>query len=283
MLIDPYSGKIIAKSYWGKTLWTLIYEVHGSFLTGKLGAKIGPFGFDTICFLGIFLFISALTGLYLWWPRWGKLNKAVSVKRGASPERFCFDLHKTAGFYSTIILLILAFTGFSFNYGDYIKLLIRSFSTVKEKHLEELDVRSVVTGNTKSLSIARAVAIADTIFLDAELRGVETPDGAEGVYVITKKQSGEANHRWSRSKVWIDQYNGKVLVVQDPNKFTVGETFLNLMWLLHSGEAFGLAGRILWCIGVAPLVLYVTGILRWLQKRKAKRLHKFHQMTNRMM
>ena len=117
------------------------------------------------------------------------------------------------------------------------------------------------------------MAQADTIFPDAELRGVETPDGKEGVYSISKRQSGEANHRWSRSKVWIDQYSGKVLSVQDPNQFTAGETFLNLMWPLHSGEALGFAGRILWCIaGLAPLVLYVTGILRWLQKRKAKQV-----------
>jgi uncharacterized iron-regulated membrane protein len=61
--------------------------------------------------------------------------------------------------------------------------------------------------------------------------------------------------------VWIDQYSGKVLAVQDPNQFTAGETFLNLMWPLHSGEAFAFAGRILWCvIGFAPLILYVSGI-----------------------
>ena len=54
VLINPYSGKIIAESYWGQTLWTLIYEVHASFLTGKLGAEIGQIGFNTICFLGLF-------------------------------------------------------------------------------------------------------------------------------------------------------------------------------------------------------------------------------------
>ncbi|MDP2178897.1 PepSY-associated TM helix domain-containing protein [Methylicorpusculum sp.] len=275
VLIDPYSGRIIAESYWGQTLWTLIYEVHASFLTGKLGAEIGQIGFNTICFLGLFLFISTLTGLYLWWPRWGKFKKAVTIKRGASPERFYFDLHKTTGFYSSIILLILAFTGFSFSYVDYIKPLIRSFSAVKEKHLEEPDVKSKVIDNAKPLSIARAVAQADTVFPDAELRGVETPDGKEGVYSISKRQSGEANHRWSRSKVWIDQYSGKVLAVQDPNKFTAGETFINVLWPLHTGEALGLAGRILWCVmGFAPLVLYVSGIIRWLQKHRAKKAFK---------
>jgi uncharacterized iron-regulated membrane protein len=271
VLVDPYSGKIISESYWGRTLWTSIYQIHASLLTARLGVKIGRFGFDTVCFLGLFLFISALTGLYLWWPRWGKFKKAATIKRSASPERFYFDLHKTTGFYSSIVLLILAFTGFSFSYADYIKPLIRSFSTVKEKHLEEPDVKSRVIGNAQPISIARAVAQANTIFPNTELRGISTPDGQEGVYCISKRQSGEANYRWPRSKVWIDQYSGKVLAVQDPNKFTAGETFLNVLWPLHNGEAFGLAGRIVWCVmGFAPLVLYTTGVIRWLQKRKAK-------------
>lgn len=275
VLVDPYSGEIVAESYWGQTLWTLIYEVHAALLTGKLGVEIGRIGVQTVCFLGVFLFISALTGLYLWWPRWRAFKNAVTIKRGASPERFYFDLHKTTGFYSSIVLLVLAFTGFSFSYADYIKPLIRSFSAVKQKHLEEPDVKSKVINNAKPLSIARAVAQANTIFPGAELRGVSTPDGQEGVYCISKRQSGEANRRWPRSKVWIDQYSGELLAVQDPNKFTTGETLLNVLWPLHNGEAFGLAGRILWsAMGFAPLVLYVSGIIRWQQKHRAKRAFK---------
>jgi uncharacterized iron-regulated membrane protein len=274
VLVDPYSGKIVAESYWGRTLWTSIYQIHASWLTARLGVKIGRFGFNTVCFLGLFMFISASSGLYLWWPKWGKIQRAVTLKRGASPERFYFDLHKTVGFYSAIILLILAFTGFSFGYGDYIKPLVRYFSFVKEKHLKEPGVKSTVIADTQPISIARAVAIVDSIFPDADLRGVETPDGKEGVYCISKRQAGEANHRWARSKVWVDQYSGQVLAVQDPNRFTAGETFLNVLWPLHNGEAFGIVGRIVWSImGLAPLLLYVTGLVRWLQKRKARRMN----------
>jgi uncharacterized iron-regulated membrane protein len=271
--VDPYSGEIAAESYWGKTVWTLIYEVHAALLTGKLGPKIGQIGFNTICFFGLFMLVSALTGLYLWWPRAGKLKQAVTFKRRASPERFYFDLHKTAGFYSSMLLLILAFTGFSFGYADYLKPLIRAVSTVKDKHLQEPEVTSRVTEQGRTLTVAEAVAIADTVFPEAELRGLWIPDGPEGVYCIAKKQAGEANHRWPSSKVWIDQYSGRVLAVQNPERFSAGETFFNLMWPLHSGEALGLGGRILWCAaGFAPLLLYVSGLIRWRQKREAAKI-----------
>jgi uncharacterized iron-regulated membrane protein len=270
-IFDPYTGEIVDEHYWGKTLWTLIYEVHATLLMGKVGADIGKVFNNIICFLGVFLFITALTGLYLWWPHWAKIKQALTIKRGASIERFCFDLHKTVGFYSALVFLIFAFTGFSFNYADYIKPLIRCFSSVKADHLKDPEIKSVITDNAQAISVSDALAIANTVFPNAKLRGLVTPDGKGGVYVVHKMQEGEANHRWARSKVWIDQYSGNVLAIQDPMQFTAGETLLNVLWPLHSGEALGFIGRLIWCvIGLAPLVLYVTGLMRWLQKRRAK-------------
>lgn len=42
-------------------------------------------------------------------------------------------------------------------------------------------------------------------------------------------------------------------------------------WFLHSGQAFGWTGRILvFLSGLACPVLFVTGVIRWLQKRRAR-------------
>jgi uncharacterized iron-regulated membrane protein len=156
----------------------------------------------------------------------------------------------------------------------YIKPVITLCSDVKALHFQDpKGLKSYPDNTTQAISIMAAVSIADKVFPYAELRWLATPDGPEGVYAIEKKQAGEANRRRPRSKVWIDQYTGDVLAVEDPELFTTGETFFNLMWPLHNGEAFGLPGRILWCfIGFIPLVLYITGIIRWLQKRKAHKL-----------
>jgi uncharacterized iron-regulated membrane protein len=46
---------------------------------------------------------------------------------------------------------------------------------------------------------------------------------------------------------------------------------LNWLHPLHNGEAFGLTGRILvFLSGLLPLVLFITGFLRWRHKRHAK-------------
>ncbi|OHX36442.1 PepSY-associated TM helix domain-containing protein [Methylomonas sp. MS20] len=269
ILVNPYTSEIIDQHFWGQTLFSLIYELHADFMMGKIGKEVGELAFKVVCFFGVFLFISCLSGLYLWWPRTGKFKQALSIKPNASRERYYFDLHKITGFYSSVLLLILAFTGFAFSYKDYVTPLVSVFSPIKKNHLKNPPLKSEVLDSVSPISIAQAVAIADQVFPGAELRGVNTPDGKEGVYMVAKRQAGEANRKRPRSKVWIDQYSGAVLAVQDPNQFTAGETFMNILWPLHDGQILGLTGRILWClVGFAPLILYITGILRWLQKRR---------------
>ncbi|NOT84458.1 MAG: PepSY domain-containing protein [Methylococcaceae bacterium] len=278
ILVNPYTGELVKQHFWGRTLISLIYELHADLVMGKISKEMGEIGFKVVCFFGIFLMVSCLSGLYLWWPRGGKLKQAVTIKPHASPERFYFDLHKTTGFYSAIVLLILAFTGFAFSYKDYITPLVQVFSSVKKDHLKNPTLKSTVIEYGQPISIAQAIAVADQVFPGAELRGIGTPEGKDGVYMVAKRQAGETNRKRPRSKVWIDQYSGKVLAVQDPNQFTAGETFMNVLWPLHDGQILGLPGRILWClVGFAPLVLYVTGILRWLQKRRAKAQHQLKQ------
>lgn len=280
VLVNPYTGEIVEQHFWGQTVLSLIYELHADFMLGKVSKDIGEIAFKVVCFLGVFLFISCLSGLYLWWPRADKFKQALSIKPNSSRERFYFDLHKTTGFYSSLLLLILAFTGFAFSYKDYITPLVSVFSPIKKDHLKNPPLKSTVIDTKQPISIDQAVAIAEQVFPGAELRGVNTPDGPEGVYMVAKRQAGEANRKRPRSKVWIDQYSGAVLAVQDPNQFTAGETFMNLLWPLHDGQILGLPGRILWCVaGFAPLVLYVTGILRWLQKRRAAKQHQAKQFV----
>jgi len=55
--------------------------------------------------------------------------------------------------------------------------------------------------------------------------------------------------------------------------FSAGDAFLNWQWPLHGGKAFGWTGRILvFLLGLACPVLFITGWVRWLQKRKANEL-----------
>lgn len=69
----------------------------------------------------------------------------------------------------------------------------------------------------------------------------------------------------------MDRYTGEYLDIDDPAFGTAGEVFTHWQWPLHSGQAFGRAGRILvFLSGLACPVLFGTGIIRWRQKCRAK-------------
>ncbi|MBM3625505.1 MAG: PepSY domain-containing protein, partial [Alphaproteobacteria bacterium] len=104
------------------------------------------------------------------------------------------------------------------------------------------------------------------------LHWILLPSAPSGVYIVGKQSDDEPNRTKTSRNVSVDQYSGELLQVQDRNGFTAGEKFLEWLFPLHSGEAFGAIGRsVVLAIGLTPLVLYVTGFLRWRQKRRARR------------
>jgi uncharacterized iron-regulated membrane protein len=274
VFVDPYTGRIVGRSYWGQTLWSLLYEFHADLLTGKIGPEIGEVGFNTVTLCGLLLLVSAVSGVYLWWPRQGKFRTGLLFKRNASPTRFNLDLHRISGFYGALFLIILAFTGFSFAYLDYIKPLVSIFSALDAPPFSDAPApQSHPIPARQPITLDQAVTITRQIFPDGELRWLATPDNPTDTISVRVKQPGEANKKGGNSQVWIDQYNGAVLAISDPNHFSAGETFLNLMWPLHNGDVFGLPGRVIWCIlGFLPLVLFVTGLRHWLAIRRAKKV-----------
>ncbi|OAI09712.1 PepSY-associated TM helix domain-containing protein [Methylomonas methanica] len=108
---------------------------------------------------------------------------------------------------------------------------------------------------------------------DGEYRRIDFPQDKQGVYLVSKREFDEPNQKHSFRRLWIDQYNGKILHAKDRTNRSAGDAFVEWLYPLHTGEAFGLTGQL--CIlimGLVPLSLYVTGVIRWLQKRRFKRL-----------
>ena len=129
----------------------------------------------------------------------------------------------------------------------------------------------LLEGGAPGLSLADAVAMGRTQFPGAELRWIET-SGQAGLPVSVRfYRPGEPGRRFARNQVWIDPGTGAVLAVRDTRRNSGGDSFMDWMHPLHNGEAFGLTGRILACIGgLLPTLLLLTGWLRWRHKRSAR-------------
>ncbi len=261
VMINPYSGQVLGQRDRNDAFMTIILQLHFKLLAGEIGKLI--MGITALMTL-----ILTLSGLYLWWPKLNKLKQALVIKRNASFTRFNFDLHKTIGFYTAIILFVVSLSGSYFNFPFLFKPAVNFFSSVTEM---PRDVKSTATG-----SAVRPESVLQQVtqrFPQAQIQRLSLPDNAKGSFMVSLRQANEIRHKGA-TMVWVDQYSGNILHVRDPNQFSGGDSFINLQLSLHNGEIFGTPGRILYIVaGFAPLLLMVTGIIHWLKKRHAKRQH----------
>jgi uncharacterized iron-regulated membrane protein len=161
-----------------------------------------------------------------------------------------------------------AFFGIYLIFATQTRSVARIFAPVRD---EPTDLKSVPIPGRPPLGLAAAASIADGIFPDGTLQSIDLPAGPEGVYVVGKHADDEPNQAAPYRRVTIDQYSGKVLHVQDRANFSARETFLEWQYPLHSGEAFGNAGRaFIMFMRLVPLILYVTGFMRWRRQRRAR-------------
>lgn len=282
--VDPYTAKILRQWYWGETPVSWIYDVHANLQGGLTGhLVVGAFGV-------VLLFIS-LSGLYVWWPLGAFRKRHFLVKADSGAPRLELDLHRAGGFYSMPLMIIFAVTGYMFVYPGHLAGLIAKFSTLgqvtpmslhggdethgtgsgEHKHDDPRYPESMPRDVTP-LTVGQAVTRALEVFPEAEVKRVYSPAGEKGVYgVILRSPVERLNKSYPVTEVWLDQYDGRVIVKSDPGRNSAGQDFLDAALPLHNGEAAGGFGRALVCIaGLVPLLLFVTGILQWLRRRRRK-------------
>jgi uncharacterized iron-regulated membrane protein len=256
--VNPYTGEVIDSRFWGQTLTTWLLDLHTQL-------QMDGFGRNMVAALAVLLMLSVGSGLYLWWPGLQQLPQAFRVRSDAGLMRWLFDQHRLLGFLSAGLLILLAFTGFHLAYPPLLETLTASAGM---GHGDEgPNVRSTAIPNDRPVSLAEAVLVARGPFSSSEVRRITTPLGDTGTYRINLRQRNEINQHHPLTMVWVDRWSGQIRDARNPGKFTPGQSFTTWLWPLHTGEAFGAAGRFLWFIaGLTPLLLYISGLLHWLHR-----------------
>jgi len=110
--------------------------------------------------------------------------------------------------------------------------------------------------------------------VDATLPGTKTtviylPTSPKDVFMAYKKFPQDSSDY--NNAVYLDQYNGEVLQVEDGRKQGLGDRVLNSFIPLHFGTFGGLPTRILYVfIGITPLILFITGFVMWRYRYRPK-------------
>jgi uncharacterized iron-regulated membrane protein len=260
--LDPDTLRVSIGRLWGDYAVTWLYDLHYTLLLGSAGKTV-------VGIAGLVLLLSLFSGLYLWWPSRARLGAALRpvLRRGA--VRKTYDLHVLSGVYGLVVLAVLALTGSVLALPDEARSVVERFSPLRPSFRAPA---GLLEEGATPIPLAEAVRIAQARFPGAELRWIETSGSAGKPIALRFHQALEPGRRFPRSQVWVDPASGAILAVRDPLENTGGDTFMDWMHPLHNGEAFGLGGRLLACVGgLLPLLACVTGWLRWRHKVRARR------------
>ncbi|MDZ8222451.1 MULTISPECIES: PepSY-associated TM helix domain-containing protein [unclassified Nostoc] len=258
VFVNPYTGKIIGERISDNTLIGMLLKLHVSLMAGETGTMFVGIAAFLMCILTV-------TGLVLW-PGWRKLIIGFKVKFDAHPKRVNFDIHKVAGIVSVVFLFFTGFTGFCWNFYDLTEPIIYAV-TFTSKPSELLS--KPIPGKS-AFGLTEQLKIADAALPGAVTKSIYLPGKPEDALQIRMKLPQESSD-YGDSNVYLDQYSGKVLRVDNALKMRLGDRVLNFFVPLHYGTFGGLPTRILYVfVGLAPLILFVTGFVMWKHRYKTK-------------
>jgi uncharacterized iron-regulated membrane protein len=265
VMVDPMTLQVTGERNYGEfgvsgpLLMPTLFHLHRYLLAGENGKW-------TVAVAGVSALITCLTGLVLWWPRltWRALVQSVSVRYGGNWPRFNFQLHRSAGFFALPVLVMLSFSGVYFNKPDWVTPAVAAVSEWKPR----VPAKNL-SATGEPVALADALLAAQARFPEGRLSRVAVPAKPSQPWEVRLRQEGEVRKGPGATRVSVDARSGAVVRVIDPLRARGGEAFLNWMFPLHSGEAFGLAGRVFISVfGLAPLLFFVTGLVVWLKIRR---------------
>ncbi|MGV3618113.1 MAG: PepSY-associated TM helix domain-containing protein [Fimbriimonas sp.] len=257
--IDPYTGRTIALLSEKKSLPLWLKEFHTDLLAGEKGEGLNGWGGVAACVL-------LLSGLWLWWPATRKqIRLRLTVRRGVSLRRTTYDLHNVFGFYSLALLFIVTVTGVGLCFNKP----VRDFVFAKTGHKRPPPPAPIVPQGTP-LPADDLLAIARREVPDARFVLATFPARPNLPFSTMLQRTGAGFFPYVTLK--IDPYSGAVVAREDDADATFGAKIMRQIAVLHFGFWGGTASKVLYIVlGLVPLALYVTGIMLWWNRLRAKR------------
>ncbi|MEH2167337.1 MAG: PepSY-associated TM helix domain-containing protein [Nostoc sp.] len=259
VFVNPYTGKVMGDRIWDDTWLGFTFKLHYQLLAGETGTTI-------MGVVALVTLILSITGIVLW-PGWHKLISGFKIKWNGHIKRINFDVHKVVGIITAIFLTFIGFTGFAWNMPQA-KVEDAIYATTFTSKLKD-PVSQPIPGK-QPLSVTELLQRADAALPDAPTTGLFFPTKPEDAFWLGKKQLQETS-KWGSTQLYLDQFSGKVLRIQDGLNPTRAEVVLNSFSPLHYGTFGGLPTRILYVfVGLAPLILFITGFVMWRYHHKTK-------------
>jgi len=256
--VNPYDGAILGTRDHGPRInevVNVIHQLHIRLVHIRIGST--DIGKILVEIAGVEMLLTIPTGIWLWWKK-----KQYKINWKSSWWRINWDLHSAVGIYSVLFLTLATVTGFFISFENPL------YWITKSGPLERVQApRSVQpNGTSHTVDLDAVLRASDEALPNAVPVAVGFPRGPKGVWVIQKRVP-EDQSRSVHSTVYVDQFSGKVLKVEDFNQISAGYRAVRINRSIHTGDYWGLPSRIVLSASSALLaVMAVTGVIIWWKK-----------------
>jgi len=252
VFVDPYTGQVKGTRKGQNSFTQTVHMLHLRLLMGETGGIITTSAAIVLVFLTI-------TGIYLWWPL-----KRVTIARGKSWRRFNFDLHHAVGFYSSVFLLILSFTGVLIGFEETTVPAMYKWTNTKPT---PNTVPSTPVKGATPITPDQAIAVAGAALPGTRTVNVGIPPAPKASYRVAVRYP-EDRTPGGRSRVIVNQFSGKVLLTESSRTAPAGTRLVNLNRALHTGDICGWPSKIFACLVCLALLEQIfSGVVMWWKRR----------------
>lgn len=265
--IDPPTAKVLAKAEVAKGFSMTMHRLHGTLFIPEIGRKV-------VGWIGWAMFVSCVSGLWLWWPRNGAVLRALRWRRGPST---LFNLHHMVGFWICLPLAVLSLTGVYISFPQTSRAL---FGVAPPAEAQGAQGGGQRPGGAGGGRFTPPIAAPNLTFEDAVAKALAATPGATlaGVSVPTRGKAPAWKVQVRKPGVKepvtlaVDDATGEAKADRGGPGGGGPDPLSRWMRRIHDGTDMGIVWQTIIVLGgIAPVVLSITGLVMWLRRRARRR------------
>lgn len=222
---------------------------------------LGSWGSWIVAISGLLLCSNLVLGLIAAWPKRGTWRRVLTPTRKGPPAARLYSWHRALGLWAVLPALLVAATGTLMKFEDGVGAMIGAKGI-------ELPANA---SKGKAIGFARAAKAALDAVPGSSLTQVAWPKDDDATYYIRVNAPGEIRRAYGDTRILIDANDGSVRGMFPIADAEPARAFMSALFPLHTGEAGGLAGRLLSiAIGLWLVTMIVVGTLLWFRRRQPR-------------